>query len=620
MRYWWRLPALGLGLLVTLGAISSSWSQTPEPPPVHPEFASLPTLADLDRHLTLRSEERRRNDESTADLELENVFRLREALGLRSLAPLGIALRLEGRSALASGEVEAGLTRLAQAATLIPDTPGVHYELALAQVHHQGDIPQAVRSLTRGVEARFRGFENRALLLSDTLGVLGAAWLLALALFLVVQLIRYLDMAGHDIARRIPGVTRVQGWLLAVLLLFAPVALGLGPLPLLVLGLLLVGLYQTRRERVVTIAGYLGILALAGGIYASAPLLSFRDSDARAIHIVATRLAPATLRARAAALAERDPEAAFVLGLDARRRGDLASAEKYYRRALEAGRTAPRLNNLANVLFWRQQPEEAKKLYAEAIKLGTHAEPALNLGAVLIEVGQTAEGRAQASAGRAIDPAMAEAMKVDLVGVPAARKLRDAPYDEGVLLPMLLTSSTDGQRWPVLEDVAVRLLGNIPASAFGAAVLLFIVLLLALKDGPSLVSTACERCGAPAQRGKVEPHCSTCCAVFLEVSVADPKVRFKKEQEIRRRRRFERWRERLLCPIAGCGELVIGNPLLGFTLLLVVSVAVAHFSWLQSYGFYPWTDWAEPEFFRLVVSGLLAVPVTVISLKRGLVG
>lgn len=619
MRLSSRLLALGLVGLLNPGLPSLAGAQQDSPAAtVDPEFLRLPKLSDIDAHISRRREARLANDESTAELELENVLRLREVLGLRSLVPLGIALRLEGRRALAAAEVERGIKRLAQAAILIPDTPGVHYELGLAQIQHGGEYVAGLRSLVDGARARARGFENGTLLLSDTIGVLGSAWFLALSLFLVLQLIRYLDMAGHDLCRVLRGVSALQGRLLVLILLSAPVALGLGLLPLLVLGLGLVGLYQTRAERVVTVAGFVGILALAGLSYVSAPLLSFRDSEVRAIHQVATRAAGGHARAKVERMAQSNAEAAFVLGLDARRRGDLVSAETWYRRALAGERTAARLNNLANVLLFSQKPKEAKALYEEAAALGTHAEPALNLASVLVEEGDTAAARLRADAGRALAPALAEKMRVEVVGVPAVRKVRDAPYDEAVLLPMLLAKMEGSVRSPLLDDLAARLLGGIPAIVFAAALVLLSILLIAIRGGPERISTACERCGAPAHRGPVEPHCETCESVFFETTAADPKVRFQKEQEIRRRRRFERWRERLLSPLAGGGDLVTGHPFIGFGLLFLLSFSIAHVLWLRSYGFYPWPDWSEAESWRIVVSGLIAIPVTIVSLRRGL--
>lgn len=608
-----------MAVLATVASAAAGAAEPSAAGDVHPEFLTLPTARDLELHLQRRTEALRKGDQTAAELELENILRLREALGLRSLAALGTALRIEARQALAAGDHARGLERLEHAAVLIPDVPGVHYELARARFEHGEDKLAALGSFGRGVQARAEGLENRSLLLSDALGVLGATWLLSLAVFLLFQLVRYLDMAGHDVSRLLPGISRLQGRLLVLLALSAPVALGLGLLPLLALGLVLVGLYQTRSERLLTVTGLTGLLGLAALIYLLAPVISFRDSDARAIYVTAARSASADLRARVESIAETQPEAAFVLGLEARRRGDLERAERWYRKSLEGGRGAARLNNLANVLVWRQKSGEAQKLYREAAQLEARAEPALNLSAVLLEEGQASDARIMAEQGRRLDPALAELMRVDVAGVPAVRKLRDAPHDEQQLLPMLLESMSTEARLELLDDLTGRLLGGVPLAWFGGALVLAVALLLALGGGPRATSTACTRCGAPALR-TAEPHCESCRFVFLEASAADPKVRFEKEQAIRRRRRYERWREKISSVVAGGGELVTGHPLVGFALLFLLCLSVAHVAWLERYGFYPWAGWSEPEPARWLVSGLLAGAVTLISLRRGFGG
>lgn len=215
-----------------------------------------------------------------------------------------------------------------------------------------------------------------------------------------------------------------------------------------------------------------------------------------------------------------------------------------------------------------------------------------------------------------MDPELAEIMRAEVVGVPAARKLKDAPFDERALLPMLIGSMAHQDRLALIEDLSGRLLGGLPPAGFAAGLLLICILLLSLRGGPRGASTACTRCGAPARRTATEPHCETCRFVFLEATSAEPKVRFKKEQEIRRRRRFERWREKLLSVVAGGGELVSGHPLVGFALSFTLCFAVAHVLWLGRFGFYPWPGWSEPESARLAVSGTLALVATFISLRR----
>lgn len=605
-----------VGLFASLGPSVAGAAEPASPGTVHPEFLTLPTARDLELHLQRRAEAVRNQDAPAAQLELENVLRLRETLGISSLHPLGVLLRLEARQASEAGDHALALERLSQAAAVIPDFPGVHLELARAQLEQGEGLMVALRSLGRGLEARAQGIENLSLLTADALGVLGAAWLLSLAAFLALQLVRYLDMAGHDVSRRLPGVSRLQGRLLTLLVLFTPVALGLGWLPLLVLGLALVGLYQTRVERIVTVLGLVGLLGLGASLYALAPAIAFRDSDARATYVLSTRSGPASLRSRVEAIASARPEAATALGLEARRWGDLAAAERWYRRSLEAGRDAVRLNNLANVLVWRQQAAEAQKLYREAAQLETHAEPSLNLAAVLLEEGQASEARIAAEQGRRIDPDLAEAMRVDVVGVPAVRKLRDARPEAAALLPSLFESMSAEARLGVVEDFASPLLRGVPLTGFGVGLLLLAVLLVALRDGPRSTSTACSRCGAPAPR-TAEPHCESCRFVFLEASAAEPKLRFEREQEIRRRRRFERWREKLSSLVAGGGDIVTGHPLVGFSLLFGLCLATAPVLWLQRFGVYPWPGWSEPDSARWLVSGLLAGLVTLISVRRG---
>ena len=108
---------------------------------------------------------------------------------------------------------------------------------------------------------------------------------------------------------------------------------------------------------------------------------------------------------------KKDPENKFALynlGLIDQQAGKIESAEKYYRRAL---RTDPdfgsALFNLA-ILRTGSAPQEALELYKHAIALDpANASAHLNLGFLLISLGNTDEGNAELQKAVELDPTLA---------------------------------------------------------------------------------------------------------------------------------------------------------------------------------------------------------------------
>lgn len=98
----------------------------------------------------------------------------------------------------------------------------------------------------------------------------------------------------------------------------------------------------------------------------------------------------------------------YDLGLIDQEKGDVAGAEAYYRASLaQAPYYTPALFNLA-IAVTSSNPIEAEELYRQVLAIDpTDAEAHLNLGYVLVSLGDHTEGESQISTALREDPALA---------------------------------------------------------------------------------------------------------------------------------------------------------------------------------------------------------------------
>ncbi|MCR9193508.1 MAG: sulfotransferase [Hyphomonas sp.] len=179
-----------------------------------------------------------------------------------------------------------------------------------------------------------------------------------------------------------------------------------------------------------------GQLAQAESIY-----LAVLDQDPNNIHalnllgvvyLLTERPAEATETiARAVAIAPDDPEARTNLGLAHKDMGNLESAENSFRAAIESQPTAPRLNNLGNVLLEQGRPADAVNALKHAIQLSPRqADPHVNIARAFMQLKKFALAERAISNALKLDSSIPEAHSVlaDLLSKRCEYSRAEAAY------------------------------------------------------------------------------------------------------------------------------------------------------------------------------------------------
>jgi tetratricopeptide (TPR) repeat protein len=523
----------------------------------------------------------RESDPARAERALSALLATRRELGIENLYGMAAAEVRESRRGLASGDPAAALAHAEVAVQLAPDLPDAHLALARARLAASPGGPGAALSALRdAVAAAGRDPQTARAFQADVLGAgLGALFVAAIATVLVL-LLRQLRRFLHDLQHLpVVGAAGVQAAFLALLLLAAPVFLGLGTFVWVAVAALVSFPYQSTRERSVTVGAVLVLLALPYAAGEAARLTWWTGTLAEKIDLV-ERGSPSDAEVDAMAASAADAAAPAplyaALGRHHKRRGHLAEALRFYRAAEEADARAPEvLVNEGNVLLLQGDLEGAKAAYLGATDRGAGDPVVLaaahyNLSKLYLrtsdmEKSAASREKAEREAGGFLrrygsdDDFSANRYVVD-VPVPFQR------------LEALARGEAEVES--VRSWVRTRVAGSLPPEGLGAAGLVLGVLLVlsAVAARKLGLARTCEKCGGASCRRcdrSAGAMCGACINVFTRKGVVDARDRLRKESEVRRHERLARLSTRALAVVGGgLGQLWSGRPILGAVLLL----------------------------------------------------
>ncbi|WP_242336954.1 MULTISPECIES: tetratricopeptide repeat protein [Anaeromyxobacter] len=645
-------PAGG-GTLSTPGAAGSAQRSPPVPADVPPSDASvrpgpsaapppasevrLPpaerarrivpvstTYAQLMRRWAERRDALRDGDPARADAAAEALLGAQRELGIENLVPLAVAETRAVSRALASDLVAEAVAHAQLAVALAPDLPDAHLALALARLAEApGRAAPVAGALRDTAVAAARDPQTRRAFLADVLAAALAAAITSAVAVLVLLLARRLPLLVHDFHHLplVRGTARVQAGFLAIVLLLAPLAFGLGPLVALAVLALAAWPYLARAERAVATAALAALLAVPWASGAAARATAWTGTLAERVQAV-EHGAASDEDAAALEAAAGEPAPAVVhaaLGRFAKRRGDLAGALRHYRAAAAADERAPELSvNLGNALFLAGDLEGARAAYLAASDraagdplvqgAASYGLSKLYLRTAEMDRSAAAREKAEAQAGAFL---RARGSDDDF---SANRWLVDLPIPEGRLAAL---ANADGAAGRVRAWAEARLAGTLPRAALpwagvGFLAALWLLSALAPRLGPS---RACEGCGGAACRRcgpASDVRCGQCVNAFERRGLVDARDRLRKEAQIRRHARLSALSARILALVGGgAGPLWSGAPVRGALLLLA----------LLFLGFVVWF-WRgvlpPPEATPWVLAGKLAVAAPLALLAWGL--
>ncbi|MBI2375218.1 MAG: hypothetical protein HYV07_14575 [Deltaproteobacteria bacterium] len=540
----------------------------------------------------------RKGDRVNADVELTNIIELGKSLRIRNFPLVSAAFMHEARAALTDpGSIPVSALVAAKAACqLSPDLADAHFLRArLLMTYSVREIPSAIGSALDGVRALFSAIRNRVALISTLAGVILSTLLATFLIYALVELFRNLRFMGHDLVRPLPEwVSDFQGALFLLLALVAPFVLGFGIVPTLVVILVVLIPYQSKKEQIVSAvsAALLAMFPLA--VDRVAPLLSFFGSTTDSLLMAADEGFSDEAESNLIELSKAgraDYDVAVVLGLRARRRGDLAAAESWYRAAIQANSgSVLAKNNLAKLLYARREQDEAKKLLEAAKASRIHAEPYLNLATLELEMSKFEAANKLIESARSIDPVVTRHYNDLSPGGSTAERLLEIPFEETSLWPRVVAGDP-ARNARISAQVWTFVGGRTPADVFPVATLALVGLAFALgqKRKQLNLSAPCMKCGRPANPFVAKQLCDQCRTIFLKAVAVDPSMRERKEKRIRFYQRRLRWTERILSILPGAGDVFGGRTLTGVTFLFFFVLGLASITWINRMSFHPWS-------------------------------
>jgi len=590
--------------------------------------------ADIQSHWAARRDFVRDRDDRRAEDEQQRIRALREDLAIENLFSIGAALVREGRAALSAGAPALAAQRCKLAVELAPALAAAHVCLARALI---ADSVTAVRptmkELAAAAGAAWNDPRSSRAALANLLAVVFVGVLVTTLAFVVVLFFRHSSQYAHDVNHLVPvGAGGWQTRMLGALLVFMPVLLQMGPLPLLFTALLAAALYASTAEITIAMvllcglavspfaAEQVGRVAAFGGPAMDAWLVEQGDGTGAEIGRLYKRL-------------ESGNELAvdFALARKAKRDGDLAVAEKLYLRALEvqgattAGLSAVR-NNLGNVYLLEGDTAKAISQYQQAIDLQESlAAPHFNLSRALAMLGVDTLEKVQAEQARALalDRAAVDAFTGGQL--QANRKsnkfVMDVPLDPALLEPLVEAEEQGADA--VGDEVRVVLAAGLPGPLATAMPILTAVLMLLLHAARSRLrpSGRCGRCGREVCRRcdsdsrPSEGLCAQCVNVFIRRAGVDPAERERKELAVEAYHRRRKLMTRIFAVLCGAGHVMMGYPVRGFAFLFLTASLLTSILFWRGVAHDPLAVGSGISLARLVLTSLLLVGIYVLCLR-----
>ncbi|HVO21489.1 MAG TPA: hypothetical protein VMU15_19665 [Anaeromyxobacter sp.] len=513
-------------------------------------------------------------DPAGADAAQKTLLSAQRELGIENLVPFAAAEVRAVARALASNLPAEALSRAEVAVSLAPDWPEAHLVRARALLS-TGGAGAALGAVADAAAAAWRDPQSVRALQGDLLAALGAALAAASLLTLLLPALARLRLFLHDFHHLplVRGAPRAQAALVALALLAAPAALGLGPLAVIAALSLCTWLYLSLRERLMASAALAVLFLLPWAAERAVRLVIWTGTPAERVYrIEHGALSDEEAAAYLKGLGESPSEPLLAaLGCHLKRRGDLDGALRLYRAAETADpHAAEVLVNVGNVLFLKDDLDGARAAYLAAqdraegdlVVRGTAAYDLSKLFVRTAEMEKSSAARANAEqmagaflAGRGSDEDFSANRYLVDVPVPAAKVAALAAGDPApaalrAWLEGLLLRSAAGAVWPW--------------AATGVLAALWLLSLV----GPGLdPSHSCFRCGRPVCRrcdAATGRSCGQCVNVFERRGVVEVRDQLRKERQVRRHAFWARRIARALALLlGGGGHLLADAPLRG---------------------------------------------------------
>lgn len=594
----------------------------PQAPPLPGASAQVGQEELLDR-LEARWSYLRKGDTASADIELGHIFELKDSVGAANLPLASSTLVHHAAMALEKKDSKRALLDLDAALRLSPDLTQALWLRAKALYESpEGGLFAALQAGVTAAISALRGFRNQIALATEVVGVLLLTLLGVALVFTALQAFRYARCAAYDIAQRLPEWAGIGvGYVILAQIAVLPLALNVGLVGMLIAWLAIAMFYQSLRERIVGLALSIGLALTPLILWAAGPLIQFHGSYLDRLTTLATEaFAPeAEIELDRVVTKEkrRDFDAAFLLGLRARQRGDLSAAEKWYRAALEVRQNdVAARNNLGTVLYLLRRTDLALAEFNKAASSRTAAEPYLNVATLHLERSRFDDAKTAIDAASRINASLA-AHYNEAEG-STAQRLVDMSFPEGNLWGRL-SEVDSGDRERITAELFSVIGGRAPWNVLpiAGAALSLVAFALARRKKTTL-STPCPKCGQPAPRRTVESLCDQCHSIFLKAVAVEPSMRLEKEDAIRRYQSRQRWFERGLSLIAGAGHVFGGRPLEGTVVLTLFLGLFAHSLFRAQVNVHAWSLSIELGQAYFIGIGLAAFLLIAYSLKRTL--
>lgn len=582
----------------------------------------LPTEQELAQHIEARAAALRAGNLAQADLELALIEELRVALAARNVVVVAAQLIQEAKVAMELGQLDVAARRADAAARLAPDLEAAQWMRARVHYMREADgVPVVVGALRDLLAARMGAFRNQISFLTQLVTMLGLALIASIAMFVVLQLLKYVRYPAHDLAQRVPDF--IGGGELTILLfvlVLLPFGLGFGLAPTLALALLVVVGYQQGHERVLgwVLMGVLALGPLLVGL--SAPLVSFHGSrvDAMAEATSEAFAEQAEARLRRTGKGREDYASAMVLAHRLRLRGDGEAAAAAYDRAHKAEPTDPvAANNLGVARLALGHNDKAERAFLAAIQHGGGAEPYLNLALLMADRGIFDKSTAYMDKARARDEGLAA--QHTLMSGSTSKKAAVAPFDDGLLWERLFAEGQT-EAGAITAQLWRPLSGRLPPWATSLVVVLVTLLGWPIVRREHTLSTGCPRCGLPADRFAQAGLCDQCTSVFLSATSVEPSLKAGKERAVRRFALRRRWGGRVLSLVAGAAHLVGGRPTFGLLLFFPFALLVLGLLFGDRAVVHPWFVYVDESAHqaKVIAASVGLAILSLISLRSSL--
>jgi tetratricopeptide (TPR) repeat protein len=500
---------------------------------------------------------------------LRAYFEAARAAGAERSEPLARALQ---RTA-AHGSPAQRDAWLALAAQADPGLPETHVARARAALR-RADVPDLCTALATAARAVRRDARAEARVLQG--GVRAAHSLLTATLVTLAALLalRSLRLVRHALGEALGSATA------ATLLVGVPCAVALVTAPAIGSLLVLAALapFVRKRESRVLAVPCILLAGLEIGLRFAAPhavLLDPRTRSARIAHLNDGGH-DATFERELGAETKRSAEVDLVLGLQARRRGDTASAQERFLAALRADSTcAAAYVNLANIFFRSGDYGRAATGYRAAQTLAPDDPiPYANLAQTYIRMTQYVDSDLELRA--AAERGIADVMRRRGLWRDEAEPVFDATLPPGALLQL---ARGEIERRPRLAVAAVESWRSQPWRGMRPAVAPVVLLAAAvcLLKGMRLrrVAVPCTDCGTIVcthciTQSPGDDRCNSC-------QIARPRARIAGSDNIppERRRRVSLASGRWMAPVfPGAADLVRGTPVAALVAVTCTWIAI----------------------------------------------